>query len=111
MFIPPLCTRYSVDIDVIVTTETLCKRIVLNLQLSDLKDMKMKKINEPSTHLSVCVETCGFFPHRVVLVGRDGDKNGLGERVCVERRVAGAKAVLLISLHYVQSWLVFMHRV
>lgn len=43
MFIPPLCTRYSVDIDVIVTTETLCKRIVLNLQLSDLKDMKMKK--------------------------------------------------------------------
>lgn len=47
--------------------------------------------------------------HLMVLVGRDGDESRLREDVRAEGRVFGAKAVILIGLHDVDPWLVFVH--
>lgn len=101
MVITPLCARYSKHIDVFITAKTFSKRIVLNLQLSNLKDKKIENMNPLSIvfiHVFVCM--CAFS-HCVVLVGRDGDEDGLRERVCTEHGAGGTKPVLLISLHYV----------
>lgn len=45
----------------------------------------------------------------MVLVGGDRDEGGLGEHVGAERRVLGAKGVVLVCLHNVQPGLVFVH--
>lgn len=47
----------------------------------------------------------------MVLVGRDGDEGRLGEDVGAERRVFGAKAVVLVGLDDVEPRLVLVHGV
>lgn len=47
----------------------------------------------------------------VVLVGRHSDEGSLREDVGAESRVFGAKAIILVRLDNMETWLVFVHGV
>lgn len=111
MCVPPWCTGHAMQFDIVISTETFSKWIILNLQLSDLKKNRGLKMNTAA----FCKCMHFFDDHRglaaycVVLVGRYSDEGSLRKRVCAETCVVGAKAVPLVCLHNVQARLVFMH--